>query len=621
MKLFFTLLAFILIGQSANAQVFPSRSYNIGNPILTQIYVNPTSGNDGNSGATQDSPYRTLDAAWRSIPDNTILTTGYQINLMPSTYECDMLPNYMENRTASADFPIIIRAMNGRGSVVLPCGLNIFNCNYLYLIDLEFIDTNATADIIHFDHCNHILLRNCLLHSSINTTQECLKINQTKYAYIEDSDISGAWDNAFDAVGLQYGHIVRNKIHNSGDWAMYAKGGSAYLWIEGNEFYDAGTGGFTAGQGTGFQFMTSPWIHYEAEDIKFVNNVIHDCNGAAFGANGGYNILFAHNTSYKIGSRSHIFEAVFGGRSCDGEAIPNTDRDSCQVYLTRGGWGNTLVSDGNNFTRIPNKNIFVYNNIFYNPSNHPKGDQFLQIFAPYSGEFQASSNVPTPTKADENLQIVGNIFSNGSPSDFPIGIEYEDNGCQPDNPNCNITQLRADNMFNIYIPEFVNADSGDFHPLQNGNLLIKSGTKIPDFAGTDRPLTPPTPQGNYSNSFQYDFDEQKRTDHIVIGAFSAPKKTVGVNDAVSNDADVLLSILPNPASSFIEIQATSNKSTYTSIELYSSLSERIAILYEGQSDSGNISVQRDISSIASGMYYVRLISGGLSVVIPFAVFR
>ena len=25
-----------------------------------------------------------------------------------------------------------------------------------------------------------------------------------------------------------------------------------------------------------FEYMTSPWLHYEAYDIKFVNNVIHD---------------------------------------------------------------------------------------------------------------------------------------------------------------------------------------------------------------------------------------------------------------------------------------------------------------------------------------------------------
>lgn len=50
-----------------------------------------------------------------------------------------------------------------------------------------------------------------------------------------------------------------------------------------NEIYDCGTGGYTAGQGTGFQYMVLPWIHYEANYITFVNNVVHDTQGAGFG--------------------------------------------------------------------------------------------------------------------------------------------------------------------------------------------------------------------------------------------------------------------------------------------------------------------------------------------------
>lgn len=59
--------------------------------------------------------------------------------------------------------------------------------------------------------------------------------------YIENCDISGAWDNAVDFVAVQQGHVVGSRIHRAGDWAMYAKGGSAYLTITGNEFFAAGT--------------------------------------------------------------------------------------------------------------------------------------------------------------------------------------------------------------------------------------------------------------------------------------------------------------------------------------------------------------------------------------------
>jgi len=100
--------------------------------------------------------------------------------------------------------------------------------------------------------------------------------------------VSGAWNVAVDFVACQYGHLVGNRIHNAGDWACYLKGGSAYFRVEANEFYDAGNGGFSTGQGTGFEFMVSPWLHYEAYDIKAINNLIHDTAGAGLGVNGGY---------------------------------------------------------------------------------------------------------------------------------------------------------------------------------------------------------------------------------------------------------------------------------------------------------------------------------------------
>lgn len=54
--------------------------------------------------------------------------------------------------------------------------------------------------------------------------QETFKANQVTYLYVEECDISTAWDNAFDCVGCQYGQILRNKIHNAMDWCIYTKG-------------------------------------------------------------------------------------------------------------------------------------------------------------------------------------------------------------------------------------------------------------------------------------------------------------------------------------------------------------------------------------------------------------
>jgi len=77
------------------------------------------------------------------------------------------------------------------------------------------------------------------------------------------------------------------------------QGGSAYLFVGRNKIHDCGTTGFGAGQSTGLQYMTPPWFHYECMDVKFVNNVLHDIDGAGFGVWGAYNILMAHNTLYR----------------------------------------------------------------------------------------------------------------------------------------------------------------------------------------------------------------------------------------------------------------------------------------------------------------------------------
>ena len=61
--------------------------------------------------------------------------------------------------------------------------------------------------------------------------------------------------------------------------------------------------------------MSAPWLHSEAYDMSFTNNIVYDTEGAGIGVNGGFNILMANNTLYRVGSRSHVIEVGFGSRS------------------------------------------------------------------------------------------------------------------------------------------------------------------------------------------------------------------------------------------------------------------------------------------------------------------
>jgi len=426
-------------GAAANP---PLPAYDVGSPTLTQIWVDPTAGSDARGGASRAEAVRTLTEAWRRVPVGAALSQGVQINLVAGTYSEAVVPNYWENRLGTRAAPVIVRAADGPGTARLPT-VNVFGCRHL---TFEGLDISAGGgDVLHFEACTNVLLRNTTVRgtgtiATYAVPQEALKVNQCQYVYIENCDISGAWDNAIDFVAVQYGHVVGSRIHRSGDWAMYAKGGSASLTIAGNEFFDAGTGGFTAGQGTGFEFMTAPWLQYEAYDITFTNNVIHDTQGAGIGVNGGTNIVMANNTMYRVGSRSHVIEVVFGSRSCDG------DRAKCSTYLAQGGWGTNVPGREE---PIPNKNVVIRDNIVLNPDGFRSQWQQFTVATPRTTS--PGSNIPSPARADDGLQIYGNVIWNG-PADHPLGIE------QP----ALAADVAARNAINTVRPVLVDPARGDY---------------------------------------------------------------------------------------------------------------------------------------------------------------
>lgn len=497
-------------GESIEARAPAYELYATGSPLLRDIWVDPVNGNDANDGASPAAAFRTISAAWNDVPMNVVLSEGVRINLQPGSYPESSIPVYLESRYGAYDAPIWIRGNGARGQIVLLGDLNIYDARYLYI---ESLTINVNGDVLHCELCDHLLLRNVDFRGN-GDAHETVKINQSQYLYIENSDLSGSYENVIDFVSVQYGHIVKNKIHGGDDWCAYVKGGSAYIRVEGNVIYNCGTGGFTAGQGTGFEYMSSPWLHYETYDVKFVNNVIHDVEGACFGVNGGYNILMAYNTCYRVGSRSHVVEVVFGGRSCDGDAA------QCNANRLAGGWGTNSIGDEE---PIPNRNVYIYNNIVYNPAGFQSVWQHFAIYGPRAPA--GGSNIPNPAKTDVNLRIRGNIVWNG-PAGHPLGIEDSSEGCRPANPTCNETQLRADNAINVIQPQLVNPAGGDFRPVTGGNVFTAATYPIPDFTWSDAPILPSVPLGILSNAVDADAAGTTRTTISPPGAYFSASSAV-----------------------------------------------------------------------------------------------
>ena len=372
-----------------------------------KIVVDARHGRDRNPGSAR-SPVRTVSAAWRLIPEAQTLTRPVRIVVRPGRYPARSLPNYWESRWGSRSAPIVIAASRP-GSVTFGA-VNLYDLRWVAFSGIHFKDH---FDLFHCERCQHVLLTRSRLVGSAAELHENVKVNQSQHIAITHNLISGAGDNAIDFVAVQHARITGNTIERANDWCAYAKGGSAFVLVARNRIRRCGTGGFTAGQGTGFQFMTPPFIRYEAYGIRVLDNTITRTAGAGVGVNGGYGIVVARNRMWDVGRRSHWIEVGYGSRSCDGQP-GDEGRELCQANLDAGGWGTTRVDDGTNFVRIPNREVWVLGNVIDQPRR--QGDQLFSIAAPYSGTEQDGSGLGN-VRADDGLHIAANLIGGrGLPS-------------------------------------------------------------------------------------------------------------------------------------------------------------------------------------------------------------
>ncbi|CAK0747916.1 exported hypothetical protein [Gammaproteobacteria bacterium] len=526
----FPIFIILLMNKASTAldSRFSHDIYDIGSPVLSDLWVNPVTGQDTNSGLSLQSPLKTLTAAWNKLPVATT-TTGYRINLLPGTYPCepgepDNCQNNFGNRTGTYLFPIILRAYSGSGTVTVRGGLDLFNVSYLYMMDLTLsgggsLPTNASGNnLLHLANVNHVLLRSMTLtgpdcaNDSCNNLQEVLKTNQAQYLYVESSTMSGAWHSVVDYFAVQYGHFVYNQVHTAGQWCMYVKGGTSYLRVEGNELHHCQLG-FSAGQSANFAMMQQPWLHYDAYDIKLVNNIFHNLNGVAVNVAGGYNILFAYNTAYRIGTSVEpgypLLTAARAERGCNATDELPSPVPTCEALIAQGGWGPNYLTA--NLEAIPNRNVYFYNNLFYNPAPAKTLYTHFDILNPIPRPF-GFQNMPDPITTDHHLVIAGNLIWNGDTT-MPLGIEGSQ-ACTNTNPTCHEAQIRANNTINSVEPQLVNPASRDFR--LSGNWYASVTTyAIPDFVWDIATV----PSGETRNSVPIDFSGVNRVAIDPPGAY------------------------------------------------------------------------------------------------------
>jgi hypothetical protein len=227
--------------------------------------------------------------------------------------------------------------------------------------------------------------------------------------------------------------------------------------------------------------------------------------------NGGYRVLVAHNTAYRVGTRSHLLEVVFGERTCDGE----TDGDSsptCASYQAAGGWGPDKVQQTPE--PIGNKRVSVLNNLIYNPVG-VEASQHFAVYAPRTAN--SGTNIPSPQHTDDELVLAGNVIWNGG-SDTPLGLG-DGQGCDDTHPSCASPQVAALNRINESLPQLRDATSFDLRPLMGGNLLDVQGATLEPFPAHDLAVAPTVPAGVDSNAVIRDFSGATRGESGTVGAF------------------------------------------------------------------------------------------------------
>jgi hypothetical protein len=426
------------------------------------IVVDGHRGRDSNKGSAR-SPLRTIAAAWQRIPQAQTLTRPVRILIRPGHYPAAALPNYWESRWGSERAPIVIAAER-RGTVRLT-NVNLYDLRWVAFSGITFSDH---SDLFHCERCQHVLLTRSRLVGSPSDLHENVKVNQSSDIGITHSTISGADDNAIDFVAVQHARVTDNVIERANDWCMYAKGGSAFVLVARNRIRRCGTGGFTAGQGTGLQFMVAPFIRYEAYGIDVLDNLITDVEGAGIGVNGGYDVVVARNRMWNVGTRSHWIEVGYGSRSCDGQ--PGDDgRQLCGQNLDAGGWGTTRVDDGSNYVRIPNRHVWILGNVIDNP--RAQGDQLFSIAGPYSDEATQDGSGLAAVRADDDLHIAGNLIAGRGL------LEGVDDCAAPD---CGELAMRNE----------LSASPGIFEAPTRGDLRLRAGYRAPE------PALPATPSAD-----------------------------------------------------------------------------------------------------------------------------
>ncbi|MEY2847060.1 MAG: hypothetical protein RL076_2606 [Chloroflexota bacterium] len=476
-----------------------TRYYDTGVPQYTDIWVDPLLGDDTADGRTPATAVQHLGTAWERIPTTQPLTqSGYRIMLQPGNYDATHIPPDFSQRTGTPQYPIELVATQP-DSVTFTAPVHFTDVAYVYIRDIAVVVTDTPA--LRCTDCHHFLV------TASSMQGGGIVITRSHAVYVEDSQIARS-----PAAGIHYSavydsHIQNTHITQTQTACIQLNAGSAMIRVEANTLTACGTHGVVMGPGSTLESMRSPWIHYDAYDVTVANNVITATTRAGIGIYGAYNALVAFNTLYDVGGTETAIEIGHAQRTCAGQTSPGLP--SCSAQLARRGWGTTDTTSSGE--AIPNRNVFIYNNIVVNPVTTQNQAHFRVAAAVTPGSY---SGIANPSRADDGLRIVGNILWNGA-STLPLGVS-PNSGCADSHPTCTAAQLQSMNHINTTTVTFVDV------AVANMRLQHTVPTAVPIPALPDqRPLIPRPPLAQPSDAIIRDMHNALRLSGSFPGAYTA----------------------------------------------------------------------------------------------------
>ena len=229
-----------------------SRWFTIPPDYARHLWVDPRGGDDAAAG-TRVGPLRSVTEAWTRIRARDVSTA---VHVLPGIAES---PEYWENYSGAA-----VALFGGEFS-------NDINMYRVSNVTFDGVRIHRAGDVFHCERCENITLRRVDFDGQ-GAAHETIKVNQSSSHHdprLEDHRQLRQRDRlrrgAARTDRRQPTSPTAPPLTRPPTGVPTSKEAVLTSRSANNRIHHCGTGGFSAGQGTGFEFMVAPWLHYEAD--------------------------------------------------------------------------------------------------------------------------------------------------------------------------------------------------------------------------------------------------------------------------------------------------------------------------------------------------------------------